>query len=494
MNSSMFDIISIINNWVWSLPLVVLCIFSGLYFSFATRFVQIRRIKEMVHLLLFEGAEGEKGTSSFQSFCLALSGKVGVGNIVGVATAIGFGGPGAIVWMWIIAFLGAGSAFAESTLAQIYKEPFRDGYCGGPAFYIEKGLKLPFFAMIFALVMVIGGGSFYPLLQTNCITESFCDSFTIPDWSVGAFIAILLGLVIIGGIKRIAHFTQVVAPLMATLYILIAIIILVFHYKDIPSVFVEMIRDAMGLSPALSGILGSTILFGVKRGIYSNEAGQGTGAIVSGSAGVSHPAKQGLAQSFSVYVDTLFICSATALMILACKTYNVFTPDMSQIICSNPNAPEGTPGILYTIKAIATVFGHETASVIVSCSIFFFAFTTIIAYYYYAESNLVYIMRRILKIKESSKTEKILILTLRLLSIASAFFGSLISSSNAWDFVDLCLGLMVWINVIAILLLSPKAIRVLRDYESQKKKGVKNPVFNLDRLKIRNADFWEQKN
>ncbi len=302
----MDKLIDLINGWVWSPALVGLCLLAGLYFSFGTRFIQVRRFGEMARLLFSTDKSQKEGITSFQAFSMALSGRVGTGNIVGVATAIGYGGPGAIVWMWIIAFLGAGSAFAEATLAQIFKDSHNGEYRGGPAYYIEKGLRAKWLAVIFAICAVIACGMFLPPVQANGIAISFANTFDInPAW-IGLGVALLIGIVIIGGVQRIANVAQVVAPFMAILYILLAIIILIIHASAVPAVFGDMIRSAFGMNEALGGILGSTIAWGVKRGIYSNEAGQGTAPIVAAAAKVSHPVKQGMVQAFSVYVDTLW--------------------------------------------------------------------------------------------------------------------------------------------------------------------------------------------
>ena len=463
---------------------MALCLAAGLYFSFGTRFVQVRRFGEMARLLFSTDKTQKTGITSFQAFAMALSGRVGTGNIVGVATAIGYGGPGAIVWMWIIAFLGAGSAFAEATLAQVFKENHKGEYRGGPSYYIEKGLKAKWLAVIFAVCAVVACGVFLPPVQSNGIAMSFANTFNInPAW-VGMGVALLIGIVIIGGVKRIANVAQVVAPFMAIIYILLAIVILIIHASEVPVVFGDMIRSAFGMNEVFGGILGSTIAWGVKRGIYSNEAGQGTAPIVAAAAKVTHPVKQGLVQAFSVYVDTLLVCTATAVMILACKTYNVFAADGSLLITSQVTQL-GEPDVSYTTAAISTLLGAKIGGLVVSVALFFFAFTTIMAYYYYAETNLVYLFGK-------GKMERMLIWVLRILLIAAVFYGSLNKASLMWSLGDIGVGTMAWINIIAILLLSRIAFRSLRSYEKQKKAG-KEPEFDPDELGIKNAEFWERK-
>ena len=504
-----------------------LCLLSALYFSLRTRFVQVRRFGEMFRLLFSTDKTQKTGITSFQAFAMALSGRVGTGNIVGVATAIGFGGPGAIVWMWVIAFFGAGSAFVEATLAQIFKENHNGQFRGGPAYYIEKGLHSTFFGCVFAVITAIACGLFLPPVQCNGIALSMSQTFGIAPWMVGLAVALLIALVIIGGVKRIANVAQIVAPFMAILYILLSIVVLVVHYQLVPGVFLDMLHGAVGAGPLGSAILGSTISWGVKRGIYSNEAGQGTGPIVAAAAKVSHPVKQGLVQAFSVYIDTLLVCTATAMMILACQTYNII--DNVQMTAQgetsvtylqqNPNAPEGEPGVFYTISAISTIIGKRAAGDLVSVALFFFAFTTIMAYYYYAETNLVYLFSRFRRwrlhrmqekgqsldaienekeeleradrVFGDDRSEKIVVWILRICTITMVFIGSLTSSGVTWTLGDIGVGAMAWINLISILLLSHKALRALRDYEKAKKQG-EEPQFDPSELEIENADFWEE--
>ena len=475
--------VSHLSAWVWSPPLVALCLLAGLYFSFRTRFVQIRHFGEMVRLLFTNDKKQKTGISSFQTFSMALSGRVGTGNIVGVATAIGYGGPGAIVWMWVIAFFGAGSAFVEATLAQIFKENHNGQFRGGPSYYIEKGLKFKWLAVTFAVCSVVACGILLPPVQCNGIAIAFANSFQIKPVYVGATVALLLGLLIIGGVKRIAHVAQVVAPFMAMVYVVMAVVVLCAHYAVIPSVLKEMLSGALGLDKITGGILGSTIAWGVKRGIYSNEAGQGTGALVAGAAKVSHPVKQGMVQGFSVYIDTLLVCTATAVMILAAETYNVVDAATGQYLYTSSYAL-GAPDVSYTSTAISTVFGQTVGSISVAVALAFFAFTTIMAYYYYAETSIVYLFGK-------GRREHVAVWILRFVIVLSVFYGSMKSAKAAWDLGDIGVGTMAWINVVAILLLSPKALKTLKSYEKQQKEG-KEPVFYPKELDIKNADFWEQ--
>jgi AGCS family alanine or glycine:cation symporter len=311
----MKEIIDSINAVIWSNALIFLCLAAGIYFTIVTKFLQVTHFKEMLRLL-FKGQSSERGVSSFQAFAIAISGRVGTGNIAGVATAIAMGGPGAIFWMWLIAFLGASSAFIESTLGQIYKELNNGQFRGGPAYYIEKGLGIKWYAMVFAFATIMSTVLFLPGVQSNSIALSMNNAFDIPVHYTGIIITIALGLIIIGGVKRISKVAEIVVPFMALAYILMALVIIAMNIQEVPSMFGLIFRSAFNLEATFSGVFGMAIAWGVKRGIYSNEAGQGTAPHAAAAAEVSHPVKQGMVQAFSVYVDTLFVCTATALMIL----------------------------------------------------------------------------------------------------------------------------------------------------------------------------------
>lgn len=477
--------IDLICGWIWSPALVILCLITGLYFSFGLRFVQIRRLKTMVRLLFSSENKNKKdGVTSFQAFAMALSGRVGTGNIMGVATAIGFGGPGAIVWMWIVAFFGASTAFAESTLAQVFKSEHDGQFRGGPAYYIEKGLHSKVFATVFAVAAVIGLGFLSPQIQSNGIATSFHNTFGVEKWIVGVVLAVLLALIIIGGVKRIAKIAEIVTPFMAIGYITLSIVILIVNASEVPAAFSNMIRSAFGFNEAFAGILGWTISMGVKRGLYSNEAGQGSGAIVSASANVSHPVKQGLVQAFSVYIDTLMVCTATAVMILACQTYNVIDPQ-GNIIFNSPVAELGEPDVSYTTSAVATLTGNYAAGIVISIALMFFAFTTVLAYYYNSETNISYLFHK-------GRHEHLVINIFRAVIIIMVFLGTVIEAGTIWNLADIGVGMMAWTNIIAILLLSPVVFRCLRSYEKQEKEG-RDPVFDPDELNIKNAYFWKNK-
>jgi len=395
----MQEIVATINGYVWSEALIFLCLGTGLFFSVMTRFVQVRLFREMIHLL-FSGKESDRGISSFQALAVSLSGRVGTGNIAGVAAAIGFGGPGAVFWMWVVAFLGAATAYVESALGQIYKEEDEGQLRGGPAYYIEKAMGQKWYAWIFAISTIIAVGILLPGVQSNSIgnaaelafggetTVNFIgEQISMTKLSTAVIVVAILGFIIFGGVKRIAHFTQVVVPVMALGYVLMAVGVIILHVGELPGILSMIFKDAF---TPMAGV-GAAIGWGVKRGVYSNEAGQGTGPHAAAAAEVEHPAQQGLVQAFSVYVDTLFVCSATAFMILITKQYyvsgleNAVSGGMlsNGVIISSP---------AFTQLALESVMGGF-GKVFVAIALFFFAFTTLLAYYYIAETNVAYIRR-----------------------------------------------------------------------------------------------------
>ena len=455
-------IVSAINDVVWSPALVVLLVGAGLYFSIRTRFVQLRRFGLMTKLLFGkkDRPKEKKGVSSFEAFCIALSGRVGTGNIVGVATAIALGGPGAIFWMWVIAFLGASTAFVESTLAQLFNFEHEDGFRGGPACYIDKGLRSKWLAVVFALFTIIGCGLMLTTVQANGMSSAASNSLGIKPLVSGLFLAFLIGLVVIGGIKRISKVASIVTPFMAVAYIVIALVVLAFNWRAIPGLLSMIVTNAFGINPVCGGILGSTIMMGVKRGLFSNEAGQGTGAIPSASADVKHPAEQGLVQAFSVYVDTLLVCTATALMILSAGTYNILGPDSSMLVANSPEL--GANYVGFTQAAIDTVLGGF-GSIFISIALAFFVFTTIMAYYFYSESSIIYLCS--LNGKCSQRTEMLLIRVLQIAQLTAIVFGAVKEANLVWTLGDIGVGIMAWVNVVAIILLSNKAFGALKEYE-----------------------------
>ena len=472
----MEQFVNAINGYVWSMPLIILCLGAGLWFSIRTRFLQFRQVPEMVRLLL-AGTKSDAGVSSFQALAMSLSGRVGIGNIAGVATAIAFGGPGAVFWMWVMALMGASTAFVESTLAQIYKETDEQGrYRGGPAYYIEKAMGQKWYAWIFAVVTIVAAGFLMPGVQANGIASAAFNAWDVPPTATAAVVVIGLGFIIFGGVTRIARFAELVVPFMALAYILMALVIMFLNITQIPAMFMLIIESAFGMHAGFGAMLGLAVEWGVKRGIYSNEAGQGTGPHHAAAAEVSHPAKQGYVQAFSVYVDTLLVCSATAFMILSTGMYNVSSN--GEVLTEALPGIEAGPGFAqHAVEAVMPGYGAG----FVAMALFFFAFTTIIAYYYMAETNIAYINRRIHR--------PWMIFALRILILGAVTFGCVRTAGMAWTLGDIGVGLMAWLNLIAILILQKPALLALRDYEEQKKQGL-DPTFDPLKLEIRNADFW----
>lgn len=472
----MNELVSAINGVIWSPALIFLCLGVGLYFSLRSRFLQLRHIKHMI-TLMFQGGATDAGVSSFQALTMTLAGRVGTGNIAGVATAITFGGPGALFWMWVVAFLGASSAFVESTLGQVYKEKINGEYRGGPAFYIEKGLGVKWYAWLFAIVTIFSCGLLLPGVQANSIAASLDIAFGLNPNVTAAILAVLLSFIIFGGVKRIASFSSMVVPFMALGYIIVACVIIAINIEKLPAVILLIWKSAFGLEAGFGAILGQAIMWGVKRGVYSNEAAQGTGPHASSAAAVSHPVKQGLVQAFSVYIDTLFVCSATGFMLLITGLYNVQGVDGAALYTGIAGVAAG-PGYVQTaMESMMPGFGNYFAAI----ALFFFAFTTIIAYYYIAETNIAYINRKIHR--------PWLTFLLKLCLMASTVYGTIRTADLAWGLGDIGVGLMAWLNIIAIVLLHKKAFASLKDYETQNAQGI-DPQFDPVRLGIKNADYW----
>ena len=491
----MQEIVSTINGYVWSSALVYLCLGAGLFYSILTRFVQIRLFREMIHLL-FSVKESERGISSFQALAVSLSGRVGTGNIAGVAAAIGFGGPGAVFWMWVVAFLGAATAYVESALGQIYKEEDEGQYRGGPAYYIEKAMGQKWYAWIFAITTIIAVGLLLPGVQSNSIgnavelafggeeiLETAVGSISYTKLVTAVIVVTVLGIIIFGGVKRIAHVTQVVVPFMALGYILMAVGITAMHISELPGIFALIVKDAF---TPMAGV-GAAIGWGVKRGVYSNEAGQGTGPHAAAASEVQHPAQQGLVQAFSVYIDTLFVCSATALMILITNQY--YVTGVGEGISGGMLATDiqaNSPA--FTQLALESVLGGF-GKIFVAVALFFFAFTTLLAYYYIAETNVAYIRRTFRFPGELT--------ILKFALMASVFYGTVRTADLAWGLGDIGVGLMAWLNIFAILILflmGRPALKALKDYEAQRKAGVTEYTFDPEALGIKNAEFWSSRN
>ncbi|MCO4810137.1 MAG: alanine:cation symporter family protein [Gammaproteobacteria bacterium] len=487
------NLVGTLNGYIWSSALIYLALGAGLFYSILTRFVQVRMFGEMIRLL-FSSKESDRGISSFQALAVSLSGRVGTGNIAGVAAAIGFGGPGAVFWMWVVAFLGSATAYIESALGQIYKEVDDGQYRGGPAYYIEKAMGQKWYAWIFAIATIFACGVLLPGVQSNSIGNAsdlaiggetmigfLGDSVPLTKLITGTVVVAVLGFIIFGGVKRIAHVTQVIVPFMALGYILMAVGIILYNITELPSIIALIVGDAF---TPMAGV-GAAIGWGVKRGIYSNEAGQGSGPHAAAAAEVQHPAQQGLVQSFSVYVDTLFVCSATAFMILLTGAYNV-VPESGEVIIQNLPLTTEVNSPAFTQLALESVMGGF-GKVFVAIALFFFSFTTLLAYYYIAETNVAYIRRTI--------HLPWLLTLLKIVTLVSVFYGTIREATLAWAMGDLGVGIMAWLNIIGILILffmGRPALKALKDYEAQRKAGVKEYTFDPKKLGIKNAGFWEK--
>lgn len=491
----MQELVNTLNGFIWSPALIYLCLGAGVFFSIMTRFVQLRQFREMWRLL-FAGKSSDKGISSFQALAVSLSGRVGTGNIAGVAAAIGFGGPGAVFWMWVVAFFGAATAYIESTNAQIFKEEEDGQYRGGPAYYIEKAMGQKWYAWIFAICTIIACGLLLPTVQSNSIGNAVEMAFgpgQIIETTIGPIssakiytavgIVLMLGFIIFGGVKRIANFTQIVVPFMALAYIIIACSMIALNISKLPEIFMMIISDAF--SP-MAGV-GAAIGWGVKRGVYSNEAGQGTGPHAAAAAEVDHPAQQGLVQAFSVYIDTLLVCTATAFMILITQSYNVQIEGSDTFIVQNVAADIAANSPAYTQLAVDSML-QGVGKPFIALALFFFAFTTILAYYFIAENNVSYIKR----------TFNIPALTfgLKLMIMGATFYGTVKAADIAWGMGDVGVGMMAWLNIIGIIIIffmAKPAIKALKDYEQQQKDGVEKYTFDPEKLGIKNADLWKGK-
>jgi alanine or glycine:cation symporter, AGCS family len=493
--------VNTINGLIWSPALIALCLGAGLWFTVRTRAMQLRGFAEMCRLTV-RGQKSEAGVSSFQALAISMAGRMGIGNIAGVATAIAYGGPGAVFWMWVMGFLGASTSYIECTLAQIYKVKDAEGrYRGGPAYYIEKAMGLKWYAVSFAFATVVATGLLLPGVQANAIADSAtgvlcsggaasCAALGGPGmlklW-IGLAVAALLGLIIFGGIKRIASFAEVVVPFMALAFILMAVIVMIVNAHKVPAMFADIFSSAFGAHAAFGAILGQAIAWGVKRGIYANEAGQGTGPHAAAAAEVSHPAKQGYVQAFAIYFDTMLVCTSTAFLLLSTGMYNTFKTVVVDGKDSLVAIVEGVPGVQpsegaqFTQAAVESVLPGWGAA-FVALALFFFAFTTIMAYYYMAETNLTYLAG-------VRKTHPLATFLLRIGIIGMVVFGAYHNAALAWTLGDIGVGLMAWLNVIAILILQKPALLALRDYEAQKKQGL-DPQFDPAKLGITNADLW----
>ena len=457
----MFELLNIINDYLWTHIVITLLVFCALYFTFRLKGVQFSRIGDMLRVIV-EKPGGQK-IGSFHAFAVSLSSRVGTGNLAGVASAIFVGGPGAVFWMWMMALLGAATAFVEATLAQLYKRRGEDSFYGGPAYYMQHGLHRKWMGVLFAVLITITFGMANQIVQSNTLCGALADSFAIDAKWIGLTITIATLIIIFGGIRRISHFASIVVPFMAIGYVIIAVIVILMNITEIPAMIVLIVKSAFGLEQAVGGAFGMAVMQGVKRGLFSNEAGEGSAPNAAAIAHTSHPVKQGLLQSLGVFTDTIVVCTCTAFIILLSGIYN-----------------SGRDGIILTKYALEHHIG-PAGGLFVTAAIFLFAYSTIIANYFYGETNIRFI------------TQKMSYINLfRIITGATVMAGAMMSLQEAWSIVDLAMGVMTIVNLVAIIQLSPKAFFLLRNYIAQKKEG-RNPEFHRSMMPEIEKDIecWE---
>jgi AGCS family alanine or glycine:cation symporter len=443
--------VGFMNDLIWSYVLIALLIVLGIYFTIQTRFVQFRQVGEMFRLMgegVSGSTKGKESISSFQAFCISTASRVGTGNLAGVAMAISVGGPGAVFWMWLIAVIGSASAFVESTLAQIFKVKDESGFRGGPAYYMDKGLKQRWMGVLFAILITLSFGLVFNSVQANTISLAFETAYGVNRTVMGLILAGITAFIIFGGVKRVAKVAEWMVPVMAGGYVLVALYVILTNITAIPSVLGAIVSGAFGLEQAVGGGIGAAMMMGIKRGLFSNEAGMGSAANAAATADVSHPVKQGLIQALGVFVDTLLVCSATAFIILLSGAYTT----------------QGLDGIALTQTALSSHVG-SWGSTFLSLVVFLFAFSSVIGNYYYGETNIEFL--------NSSKTW---LVAYRIGVVGMVMFGSVAKIGIVWDMADLFMGLMALLNLVAITLLGKFAFAALKDYIQQRKAG-KNPVF-----------------
>ena len=461
--------ITSLNDWLWGNILVAALVCCGLWFTWRTRFVQFRMIGEMIRLLGDSAVPSEKGKrhiSSFEAFAVSVATRVGTGNMAGVATAITIGGPGAVFWMWVMALMGSATAFVESTLGQLFKQHHEDSFIGGPAYYIQRGLHSRWMSVLFAVLITITFGLSYNSIQSNTICGALQESFGWSPLWVGVVLSIVGLAIVFGGIKRIARVSSILVPVMAIGYFLLAVFIIIMNLHLIPHVLKVIVTSAFGLEQVAGGGLGATMMTGIKRGLFSNEAGEGSAPNVAATASVSHPVKQGLIQALGVFTDTLMVCSCTAFIILICGLHQ--TTDLNGIVLTQAS-----------VEAVIGSFG----SVFIAIAILLFAFSSIIGNYYYGEANIRFLTN-----------SKMTITVYRIFSAGVVvMFGALSTLELVWSVGDLFMALLTACNLVAIVALGRYVFRLLDDYRQQKRQGIKNPTFHRHQIPELEADLdcWE---
>lgn len=463
----MIDFINQLNDFIWGYLIIAALVGCGLWFTWRTRFVQFRMVGEMFRLLTdsTDRPDGhEKHISSFQAFAVSLASRVGTGNLAGVATAIAVGGPGSVFWMWVMALVGSATAFVESTLGQLFKRHHQDSFIGGPAYYIQQGLHKRWMAVLFAVLITMSFGLANNSVQSNTICGAMHGAFGWDPKMVGVVLMVLTLVIVFGGIQRIARVSSVLVPIMAVGYFVLALVIIVTNVQHIPHVFKVIIDSAFGLEQAVGGTVGTAIMNGVKRGLFSNEAGEGSAPNAAATAAVSHPVKQGLIQALGVFTDTLLVCSCTAFIILISGLYE--NPELN--------------GIVLTQTALESEVG-SWGPVFIALAIFLFAYSSIIGNYYYGEAN----------VRFMTKDPRAVTLFRVLSGGVMVIFGALVSLDTVWSIIDLCMALLTACNLVAIILLGKYSFRLLDDYRLQKRQGVKSPTFHRDQLPELELECWE---
>lgn len=448
------DIIDMLNEYLWTYVVIVMLIGCAIYFTIRTKGVQFRLLKDMFKVIanrpiyinkvekenLSTEDERLKKIGSFQAFAVSLSSRVGTGNLAGVASAIFVGGPGAVFWMWVMALFGAATAFVESTLAQLYKRRGEDSFYGGPAYYMQYGLHRKWMGVLFAVLITITFGIANQVVQSNTLCDAIADTMGVGRDKVGLVLTIATTMIIFGGVTRISRFSSIIVPIMAVGYILLAAFILITNITAIPAMISLIVKSAFGFEQAAGGMVGVAMMQGIKRGLFSNEAGEGSAPNAAAIASTSHPIKQGLLQALGVFADTLVICTCTAFVILLSGIYD-----------------SGRDGIILTKYALITHVG-SLGGLFVTLAIFFFAYSTIIANYFYGETNIRFIT-------QSGKT----IFAFRAITGATVMIGATVTLQTAWCLVDLAMGFMTLVNLVAIIQLSPKVFRLLDNYIEQRR-------------------------
>ena len=465
----MLDLLNTINDLVWGYCLIAALVGCGLWFTWRTHFVQFRMMSEMLRLLVDSSTRPqghERHISSFQAFVVSLASRIGTGNLAGVATAIAVGGPGAVFWMWVMALVGAATAFVESTLGQLYKQHHSESFVGGPAYYILRGLHCRWMAVLFAVLITVTFGLSNNSVQANTICGAMQTAFGWSPTALGAILAGMTLVIVFGGIQRIARVSSVLVPVMAAGYLLLAIVVVAMNIQHLPHVLRVIVESAFGIHQAVGGTVGAAIMNGVKRGLFSNEAGEGSAPHAAATAAVSHPVKQGLIQALGVFTDTLVVCSCTAFIILVSGLYQV--PELN--------------GITLTQQALQSEVG-AWGTTFVAVAILLFAYSSIIGNYYYGEANV--------RFMTGSRTA---MTVYRLLSGGvMVMLGALLSLDAVWSMIDFCMALLTICNLTAIVLLGKYVFRLLDDYRSQKRSGIKDPVFHRSQLPEIATDIscWE---